>query len=117
MVKRHPTFCWAIAGYVTLMLLGALFFEPFLLLWPHLFLLALQKPLGSPDDAHVWIGLALGVLPVAFVAWQVERRYQDAKRDLFEALVPGCAVMAITLLFLTGLAFLVAWALGWPAGV
>lgn len=117
MLRRHPILSWAIAAYVTLMLLGALLFEPFLLPWPHLFLLALQKPLGSPDDAHVWIAIVLGVVPVMLVVWQVERRRQRKEPDVFQALVSGCSLMVATLLGLTFLAFLLAWILGWPAGV
>lgn len=116
-MATHPLLAWTIATYILGALVGAFLFEPVLLLWPHLFLLAAQVPFGAPGDLHVWVTLGAGLVPVSAVAWFLERKRPSVSRHPATEWLWALAVIITTLAGITLLAFLAAFLFGWPAGV
>lgn len=117
--ETYPALLWSAIVYV-LFSAVALVFQVLGLLWPHLFLLALQDPLGGYGDTQVWFGLLFGLLPVGLVGWFIDRRWPSAvtveARELSGCVVGGAVNFGVFLL-LDVIAHALAYALGWKMGV
>lgn len=116
MIRVSSIVGWSLATYVALSLV-ALAFEPLLFLWPYLFLLAIQEPLGTWADMPLALVLIAGALPVLGVASLVQRRLRlQQQGTAFDRFLIGGLVTILTLFGVTLVAFLAARIMGWPVG-
>jgi hypothetical protein len=114
--NRHSLVIWTLAAYLAFIVAG-LMFEPILVVWPHLFLLAIQDVAATTSgESQTIVAMILGVLPVLIVARIRQRRLGERDLSAFDYAWSGLWTTVFTLAGVTLSALVVGWILGWHIG-
>lgn len=120
--RKYPVICWSFVAY--LVVSGLAFasslssgpFAYFLFVWPYLFILALEGAVGPATDAKLLVGLVVGLIGVGATGVAVQQVMGRSRPEGRLAIGAGLLVVLITIVALTGGAFVVAGIAGWPVG-
>lgn len=110
MSSRRKAAVISLSLYLLVLLISIIAVPGILSLWPHLFILALQEPLGGVGETQLWISLAIGAIIMPGAAWLIGPRQEPENWAYYRWI----AFLSYgSLLIVTALAFALAKAAGW----